>query len=36
MGPEEYVSYDALGLADLVKRKEITPLELLETANFSG
>src|SRR5215470_9018603 len=28
----EYDSYDALGLAGLVKRKEVTPGELLETA----
>lgn len=32
MNPEEYISYDALGLADLVKRKEVTPIELVETA----
>lgn len=32
MNPEEYTKYDALGLAELVKRKEVTPLELVETA----
>ncbi len=31
-GFAEYEQYDALGLADLVRRKEITPLELLEGA----
>jgi amidase len=29
---EEYRRYDALGLAELVKKGEVTPLELLETA----
>ena len=29
---EEYRRYDALGLADLVKRREASPLELLELA----
>src|SRR6516164_3984015 len=28
----EYASYDALELADLVKRKEVSPRELAETA----
>ncbi|MEW6775115.1 MAG: amidase [Bdellovibrionota bacterium] len=28
----DYSSYDGLGLADLVKRKEVTPLELVEAA----
>ena len=28
----EYEQYDALGLADLVRRKEVTPVELLEAA----
>ncbi|BBM86535.1 amidase [Candidatus Uabimicrobium amorphum] len=27
---KEFANYDALGLADLVKRKEVTPLELVE------
>jgi amidase len=31
-GFAEYEQYDALGLADLVRRKEITPIELLEAA----
>ena len=31
-GFAEYEQYDALGLADLVRRKEITPVELLEGA----
>lgn len=31
-GFAEYEQYDALGLADLVKRKEVTPEELLEAA----
>ncbi len=30
MKPEEFAQYDALGLAQLVKRKEVTPLELVE------
>jgi len=29
---KEYEEYDALGLADLVRRKEVTPTELLEAA----
>jgi amidase len=29
---KEYASYDALGLAELVRKSEVTPLELLETA----
>ena len=28
----EYVKYDGLGLAELVRRKEVTPAELVETA----
>ena len=28
----DYAAYDALGLAALVKRKEVSPLELAETA----
>lgn len=32
MNPGECLSYDALGLAELVKRQEVTPLELIETA----
>lgn len=28
----EYAAYDALGLADLVRRREVTPAELLEAA----
>ena len=28
----EYVSHDAIGLADLVRRKEVTPRELVDTA----
>jgi len=31
-GFAEYEEYDALGLAGLVRRKEVTPLELLEAA----
>jgi Asp-tRNA(Asn)/Glu-tRNA(Gln) amidotransferase A subunit family amidase len=31
-GFAEYEQYDALGLADLVRRKEVTPVELLEAA----
>jgi Asp-tRNA(Asn)/Glu-tRNA(Gln) amidotransferase A subunit family amidase len=31
-GFAEYEQYDALGLADLVRRKEVTPSELLEAA----
>ena len=31
-GFAEYEQYDALGLADLVRRKEVTPDELLEAA----
>ena len=31
-GFEEYEQYDALGLADLVRRKEVMPSELLEAA----
>ena len=29
---KEYESFDAIGLADLVRRKEVTPLELVEEA----
>ncbi len=32
MKPEEYIGYDALGLADLVRRKEVTSIELVEAA----
>lgn len=32
MKVEEYITYDGLGLADLVKRKEVTPEKLLELA----
>ena len=31
-GFAEYEAYDALGLADLVRRKKVTPAELLEAA----
>lgn len=31
-GFAEYEAYDAIGLADLVRRKEVTPAELLEAA----
>jgi amidase len=31
-GFDEYLKYDALGLADLVRRKQVTPQELLESA----
>jgi len=31
-GFAEYEQYDALGLADLVRRREVTPAELLEAA----
>ncbi len=31
-GFAEYDRYDALGLADLVRRRQVTPLELLEEA----
>ena len=31
-GFSQYEEYDALGLADLVRRKEVTPLEMLEAA----
>ena len=31
-GFKEYEQYDALGLADLVRRKEVLPEELLEAA----
>ena len=29
---KEYASFDATGLAELVRRKEVTPLELVEAA----
>lgn len=32
MDIQEYVKYDGIGLADLVKNKTISPIELLETA----
>jgi amidase len=32
MRPEEYVAYDATGLADLIHRREVTVLELTEAA----
>ena len=32
MRPEEYVSFDAMGLAALVHRGEVSPLELTEAA----
>ena len=31
-GFPEYANYDALGLAELVRKKEVTPLELVEEA----
>ena len=31
-GFAEYDRYDALGLADLIRRRQVTPLELLEEA----
>jgi amidase len=31
-GFAEYERYDALGLADLVRRKAVSPLDLLEAA----
>jgi amidase len=31
-GFAEYEKYDALGLADLVRRRQVTPRELLEAA----
>ena len=31
-GFADYERYDALGLADLVRRKEVSPLDLLEAA----
>ncbi len=30
--PDDYPSYDAVGLSDLVRRGEVTPAELLESA----
>ena len=32
MTPDEYAAYDSLGLADLVRRKEVTALELVDLA----
>jgi amidase len=32
MRPEEYIAFDATGLAALVHRGEVTPLELTEAA----
>jgi amidase len=32
MSPDEYRSFDALGLAELVRKRQVTPAELLETA----
>ena len=32
MPMNDYERYDALGLADLVRRKEVSPLELLDAA----
>ena len=32
MRPDEYESYDALGLAELVRKGEMKPRELLEVA----
>src|SRR5262249_17732731 len=32
MPPEEYDRHDGLGLADLVRRREVTPAELLDAA----
>jgi amidase len=32
MRPEEYIAFDGVGLADLVRRREITPQELVEAA----
>jgi amidase len=32
MRPEEYVAFDATGLAELIHRREVTPLELTEAA----
>jgi amidase len=32
MRPEEYIAFDAMGLAALVHRREVTPLELTEAA----
>ena len=32
MQPEEYIAFDAMGLASLVHRREVTPLELTEAA----
>ena len=31
-GFAEYEAYDALGLAELVRRKKVTPAELMEAA----
>jgi amidase len=32
MRPDEYIAFDAMSLADLVHRREVTPLELTEAA----
>jgi amidase len=32
MGFAEYASYDGLGLAELVRKRDVTPSELLEEA----
>src|ERR1700721_457375 len=32
MRPEEYVAFDATGLAELIHRREVPPLELTEAA----
>ena len=32
MRPSEYIKFDAIGLADLVHREEVTPQELTEAA----
>ena len=36
MAITDYAAYDGLGLADLVRRKEVTPAELLEAAIEAG
>ena len=32
LSPIEYSKYDAIGLAELIKKKEVSPSELLEQA----
>ena len=32
MRPDDYLTFDALGLAELVHRREVTPLEITEAA----